>query len=103
MNLGWQHYSSIRNAAAALTPATKVLGTPHYDLFNLSSGYSWDKYSVRFGIDNLLDKQPLVYGDNPGIDTNTDTTLPQFYDPLGRRFFVGVSAKIVGGALRRRG
>ena len=93
VNLGWQHYSSIRNAAAALTPATKVLGTPHYDLFNLSSGYSWDKYSVRFGIDNLLDKQPLVYGANPGIDTNTDTTLPQFYDPLGRRFFVGVSAK----------
>ena len=29
-------------------------------------------------------------------DTNTDTTLPQFYDPLGRRFYVGVEAKFWG-------
>jgi hypothetical protein len=35
----------------------------------------------------------LVYGANPGVDTNTDTTLPNFYDPLGRRFFVGLNAK----------
>jgi iron complex outermembrane receptor protein len=92
--LNWEHLSSLKNAAAALTPATKVLGTPAYDLFNLSAGYHWSKYSVRVGIDNLLDKQPLVYGSNPGVDTNTDTTLPQFYDPLGRRFFVGVKAKL---------
>jgi len=76
-----------------LNPATTVQGTPSYNLFNLSAGYHWDKYSFRAGIDNLLDKQPLVYGANPGVDTNTDTTLPQFYDPLGRRFYVGVEAK----------
>ena len=63
-SLGWQHYSSIKNAAAALTPTTTVQGTPSYDLFNLSAGYRWDKYSFRAGIDNLLDKKPLVYGCN---------------------------------------
>ncbi|MEO8306615.1 MAG: TonB-dependent receptor [Pseudomonadota bacterium] len=93
LNLGWQYYSSLKNQAAALNPATTVQGTPSYNLFNLSGGYRWDKYTFRAGIDNLLDKKPLVYGANPGVDTNTDTTLPQFYDPLGRRFYVGVEAK----------
>ncbi len=91
--LGWEHLSSIKNAAAALTPATKVLGTPSYDLFNLNAGFRWSRYSVRFGVDNLFDKQPLVYGNNPGVDSNTDATLPQFYDPLGRRYFLGLKAK----------
>jgi outer membrane receptor protein involved in Fe transport len=96
--LGWQHYSSLKNAAAALNPATTVQGTSSYDLFNLSGGYRWDKYSFRAGVDNLLDKKPLVYGRNETaagvlIDSNSDTTLPQFYDPLGRRFYVGVEAK----------
>jgi len=93
VNLGWVHYSSLENLAAALNPATTVEGTPAYDLFNLSTAYRWDKYTVRFGIDNLLDKKPLVYGANPGIDSNADTTLPQYYDPLGRRFYIGVGAK----------
>ena len=67
VNLGWQYYSSLKNQAAALNPATTVQGTPSYNLFNLSGGYHWDKYSVRAGIDNLFDKQPLVYGANPGV------------------------------------
>ncbi|MEO6185069.1 MAG: TonB-dependent receptor, partial [Steroidobacteraceae bacterium] len=93
VNLGWQHLASLKNAAAALNPATTVQGTSAYDLFNLSAGYHWSKYSVRIGMDNVLNKQPLVYGRNPNVDTNTDTTLPQYYDPLGRRFFVGLKAK----------
>jgi outer membrane receptor protein involved in Fe transport len=94
VGLGWEHLSSMKNLAAALTPATKVLGTPAYDLFNLSAGYHWSNYSVRFGVDNLFDKQPLVYGNNPGVDSNSDTTLPQFYDPLGRRYYLGLKAKL---------
>lgn len=94
VGLGWVHLSSLKNAAAALNPATTIEGTPSYDLFNMYAGYHWDKYSIRFGIDNLLDKKPLVYGNNPGVDSNTDQTLPQFYDPLGRRFYIGVNAKL---------
>ena len=94
VGLTWEHLSSLKNQAAALNPKTTVQGTPAYDLFNLSAGYHWTKYSIRVGIDNLLDKQPLVYGANPNVDSNTDTTLPQFYDPLGRRFYFGVKAKL---------
>ena len=94
VGLGWEHLSSIKNAAAALLPTTTIQGTPAYDLFNLSAGVHWGNYSVRVGIDNLLDKQPLVYGNNPGVDSNTDTTQPQYYDPLGRRFYIGLKAKL---------
>jgi hypothetical protein len=37
----------------------------------------------------VFDKEPLVVGANPGIDSNTDQTNPSFYDPLGRRYYVG--------------
>jgi len=90
--LGWQYYSSLKNLAAAQNPATTVEGTPSYNLFNLSTSYNWENYTVRFGVDNLLDADPEVYGANPGIDSNTDATLTQYYDPLGRRFYIGVQA-----------
>ena len=92
VNLNWEHLPSIRDQSAALNPATTIQGAPHYDLFNLSAGYSFSQYSVRVGIDNVLNKDPLVVGTNPGVDTNTDLTNPGYYDPLGRRYYVGVKA-----------
>ena len=89
----WQHKSSIRSAAYATSPTTKILGEPSYDLFNLFSSYNFGNFSVRFGIENLLDKQPPVVGANPGVDSNTDATAPGLYDILGRRFYVGMSAR----------
>jgi outer membrane receptor protein involved in Fe transport len=61
-------------------------------VFNLNLGYNWGKYKLRLGIENLLDKDPPVYGTNPGVDTNSDATQPGFYDTLGRRYYVGVKA-----------
>jgi len=43
-------------------------------VFNLNLGYNWGKYKLRLGIENLLDKDPPVYG------------------TLGRRYYVGVKA-----------
>jgi outer membrane receptor protein involved in Fe transport len=49
---------------------------------------------LRVGVDNLLDKAPPVVGANPAAkDTNSNQTNAQFYDVLGRRFYVGVKAK----------
>ena len=90
--LGWEHKSSIHDASAATNPTTKVLGVAAYNLYSLFSTYDWGKYSFRFGIENLLDKTPPVVGNNPGVDTNTDITSPGNYDPLGRRFYMGVKA-----------
>ena len=91
-NLGWQHLPSIRAAAASTVPNTTVQGAPAYDLFYLSAGYGFDKYSVRFGIDNLLDKQPPVTARNPNFTTASNTTNPGYYDILGRRYYLGVKA-----------
>lgn len=93
MNIGlnWRHLASVESAAKALAPTTPIQGTGSYDIFNLSAGYNWDKYSLRFGIDNLFDKQPpILNADTLSGDTNSDQTSPGYYDILGRRWFMGL-------------
>ena len=52
------------------------------------SALTWD---VRFGVDNLFDKEPPVIGNDPvSGDTNSDTTNPGYYDILGQRWFMGL-------------
>jgi len=40
------------------------------------------------GIDNLLDKNPPLMGDN----SEQANTYPSTYDVFGRRYFIGVKA-----------
>jgi iron complex outermembrane receptor protein len=69
-----------------------------YNVFDL--GGSWnvsDKYLLRFGIDNLLDEDPVITGAQTNLNgniptTGQGTTEAGFYDILGRRFYVGVKA-----------
>lgn len=52
---------------------------------------SWDindTLSLRAGVNNLLDEDPQLY--SPNIQSNTD---PSTYDVLGRRYFVGLTAR----------
>jgi iron complex outermembrane recepter protein len=92
--INWDFDSSIADASASRTPNTKVKGVPAYNLFGLVSSYNFGKVQVRFGIDNLLDKQPYIVGANPGVTTASATTNPGLYDPLGRRYYVGVKAEL---------
>jgi outer membrane receptor protein involved in Fe transport len=92
VGLDWQHYSSIKDASASTNPTTTIEGVPAYNLYNLVSSYQLGKYTFRFGIENLFDKQPPVVGANPGVTTASNVTNPGLYDPLGRRFYVGVKA-----------
>ena len=93
LNLNWRFLSAIENATYSLDPATTVLGSGAYSVFALNGTYALsDKVQLRAGIDNLLDRQPTVVGNNPGVDSNTDSTLPGYYDALGRRFYIGLKA-----------
>lgn len=66
----------------ALLPRPTV-GAVNY--FDLSLGYDLgENLSLNFGVNNLLDKQPPVLG---SAQTQANT-LPDFYDALGRDFFV---------------
>jgi iron complex outermembrane recepter protein len=88
----WRHLPSVDNQAQVTSPTSTVQGTGSYNLFNLYGSYSLGRYTFRLGVDNVLDEEPKIVGSNPGIDTNSDMTNPSFYDPLGRRFYVGVKA-----------
>lgn len=94
VGLGWEFLSEIKDASASTDPTTKVEGVPAYNLFNLYSSYNFGKVVVRFGIDNLLNKQPLVVGADPGVTTASNITNPGLYDPLGIRFYLGVKATL---------
>ena len=90
-SLNWQHLPSVRNASAATTPSTTLQGADSYDVFDFSSTWSVSRnLTLRLGIDNLFNRDPEVVGYNPGVNNANGTTLPNFYDVLGRRFYAGL-------------
>ncbi|MNH85108.1 Vitamin B12 transporter BtuB precursor [compost metagenome] len=64
-------------------------GTPEIWYFDLRG--TWDvndTVSLRAGVNNVFDEQPPLY--TPNIQSNTD---PSTYDVLGRRYYVGLTAR----------
>lgn len=95
VGLTWEHLPSIENSAIATDPTLDVLTTPKYDLVSLISSYDvTSNVSLRFGVDNLLNTEPPIYGAEPGVTDASGTTLPGVYDTLGRRFYLGVKATL---------
>jgi outer membrane receptor protein involved in Fe transport len=91
VSLRWRHLPSTKAAAAAVG-TTSTLATNDYDIFDFTGGYTFsEKWSVRYGLDNLFDKAPEVTDATPwsaGSATNGN-----FYDVLGRTLYVGASMK----------
>lgn len=86
--LNWRYLPSIKNAAYPTNPATDSRGSKAYSIFNLSGSYkATDALSFTGGIDNLFNKEPPVYGAT-AISTAAGTTLPGFYDTLGRYYYL---------------
>jgi iron complex outermembrane receptor protein len=138
VNLRWRHLPSALQAADAATKATiannqQVVASGKgvllsyvpssnesidaYDIFDLSANWAInDTVSLRAGIDNVFDKQPVLTAVSNGFPQGTDLsglcvgkvkgctaptsyTLPNaglgttnlgFYDIMGRSYFVGV-------------
>jgi len=96
-NLGvtWHYLPSIKDETAAQDPETRIYGVGSYSDFDLDGRYPFsDRFELRGGIDNLLDTGPPIVGADPGTDTivenaNLGTTRADFYDVLGRRFYIG--------------
>ena len=114
LSLRHQYWPSILPAACGTSTAASVAAAcsaglatgggvrEGYQLFALSGSYQFkDRYTVRVGIENLMDKDPPLVGANPtalpfatpathaglGLGTAVGAT----YDPLGRRTFVSFS------------
>lgn len=99
VSLQWQHLPSAKSITYPSTPGTPFVGAPAYDLFNLSGSFAVTKdATVRWGIDNLLDKAPPLTEYNASSTglANSIGGNPYnsyFYDLNGRRFYVGASFK----------
>ncbi|MDT8397264.1 MAG: TonB-dependent receptor [Pseudomonadales bacterium] len=103
-SLRWRFLPSIKSSAAATNPNTTVQPTDEYNIVDFAMTYRFsalgdDNTSLRFGIDNLMNADP----ESTGIDLSTTTptsassgagtTSSEFFDILGRRFFVGFTTR----------
>jgi len=95
-SLRWRHLPSISPEGTIRQTGAQYVDTPSYDIFDVSGRYSFnEKWEVRFGIDNLFDKEPPIVNQRTVAEgyTQTGVTNPAFYDVLGRRFFVGMKVQ----------
>jgi iron complex outermembrane recepter protein len=91
-SLRWRHLPSIDPEGTIRTTA-QYTSTPSYDVFDVSGRYTFGgNWDLRFGIDNLLDKDPPVVNLRTVAEgyTQTGVTNGAFYDVLGRRYYVGM-------------
>ena len=100
-SLRWRHLpeADAPQQVIAGNNGTPFVGAEEsYNLFDFSAGWDFNEtYSFRVGIDNLFDTDAVITGRQTDFQGNrptsgAGTTLPGFYDPLGRRWFVGMTA-----------
>jgi len=89
-SLRWQHLPSIKSEASVRTLVSPDQPTDSYNIFHGSARYTLtDTAELRFGIDNIFDVEPEITFYEEGRYTNTGRTTENFYDFLGRRYYVG--------------
>ena len=87
--------TSLQNGYTDLTPTDAHI--PSFSYFDMSFQYKFrNRYTLRGGVNNLFDRTPPLLDTNSfGISSppfGNANTYPQVYDPLGRVFFVGLTA-----------
>jgi len=96
--LRWRHLPTAIDATQAVTPLSTQTGAQEdYNVFDLSGTFDLNgTTTLRFGMDNVFDEDPVWTGGRTALDANpstgSGTTEAGFYDILGRTFYVGVSA-----------
>ena len=90
-SLRWRFLPSIKSEAAVRTTVSLEQPTDPYNIFDGSARLNVGKTSeLRFGMDNIFDVQPqITFAESQGGYTNTGKTNENFYDFLGRRYYVG--------------
>jgi outer membrane receptor protein involved in Fe transport len=97
LGVRWQHKPGLERPSSA---SPNTLPFSSYDLFDLFGRWAFsEKYELRAGVDNLLDKDPGVFGativsGNPAASNNALGTSSGGQDTFGRRFFVAVKVAL---------
>ncbi|TCD06227.1 TonB-dependent receptor [Erythrobacteraceae bacterium CFH 75059] len=94
LSLLWRFIDDLRvqdDAAGDFQPRFERIDEKHY--FDLSARYEiTDRANIIFSVFNLFDKDPPIVGSTIGATAfNSGNTYPSTYDPLGRRYAVGVN------------
>ncbi len=94
-SLRWRYLPSIKSEASVRTLVSKEQPTDPYNIFDASARLEvTSKTELRFGIDNLFDAPPeITFRESAGGYTNTGKTNENFYDFLGRRWYVGLKMR----------
>ena len=101
VNLSWRHLPQIRHNSLVTNPLSTTSPTSSYELFGLTGRWSInDTWTVRGGVDNLMDRKPVLVGANwvptaagSGVTSAAGTTDTSNYDIVGRRYYLGFNAK----------
>ncbi|WP_309091265.1 TonB-dependent receptor domain-containing protein [Phenylobacterium sp.] len=87
--LRWRHIDSMLDFRNVPVFSPTAVNPKTYNIYDLVGWYDVnDEVRVRAGVNNLFDKDPPLF--TSYSNSNTD---PSTYDVLGRRFFVGVTAR----------
>lgn len=87
VQLLWRYVGEVEDDAPATVYAVEELSAASY--FDASGTYFInDNYRVTAGVDNLLDKQPPIIGEN----AQQANTWPGTYDVFGRTYYVNFEA-----------
>jgi outer membrane receptor protein involved in Fe transport len=88
MGLRWRYLDSMDDESAIVTPNAVLPGVSTYSTLDLFAHWNInDNLRLRGGVDNLTDKDPNEIRDLAGV------TQESLYDPIGRRFYIAVSAR----------
>jgi outer membrane receptor protein involved in Fe transport len=91
LGVRWRHLPSADDASVVANPASATLGVDSYDMFDFFGRWSLnDMLGLRFGVDNLLDADPEIVGEIPGLTNARGSTMAGYYDTLGRRAYIAV-------------
>jgi outer membrane receptor protein involved in Fe transport len=98
--------TTVLNPDGVLSATNTALPVSSYDVFDLSATYNINKtLTLRAGIDNLFDTDPVITGATFEPDplpagvfpfvpsSGAGTTSENLYDAIGRRFYVGIKAR----------
>lgn len=103
--LNWRDLPQVNAAVSNNTAGNRTLPTSGYDVFDLNAQFLLPHgLTLRAGMSNIFDKQPPTTGstipfvNSAGVITTlavsgTGSTNSNYYDVMGRRFYVGLKAR----------